>query len=369
MSMKILNICLTVLITGACALSAHAQKQLRYLPQAVKAVPRVPYAVSPRLSPVVRAQFAMPTVRPQAVLSVHPNVSAAVERAVAAKVTVQERLARLEKNLKALEEYARTHDNKLPPAHIDTEDSNLRLQVIKDINSLKRTAFGNHPLFQRYKQLVAAESMQPTVQERLARLEQNLNQLEEYAHAHDNKLPQTYSGSLRQQVLNDIAFLKGRNHLAPDFPLFERYNQLLEKHNQQIAKEQENVRTEQRERRRQDALVRAEQEQQVALARAEQREQDKLAREEQQQREEQLIQELRAQEQAAEQRAWEQVLLQDATWKAQPEEMADPAENAKAAARLVEEQIVTPQTITDDYINQLLQFYNKLDPMGTGTIQ
>ena len=95
-----------------------------------------------------------------------------------------------------------------------------------------------------------------------------------------------------------------------------------------------------------------------------------MAREEQQLQEEQFILELRAQEQAAEQRAWEQVLLQDAAWKAQPEEMADPTENAKAAARLVEEQIAFPGTVpTDDYIDQLLQFYNKLDPYGTGTIQ
>lgn len=371
--MKTCKLLPIVLLVGACTLSAHAQK-LRYVPEVMKGAKAVPYVVKPKLPTTVRTGFAMPVVRPQVVVAVRPNVSAqiapAVERAVATKVTVQERLARLERNLNALEEYARTHDNKLPPAHIDTEDSNLRLQVIKDINSLKRTAFGNHPLFQRYKQLVAAESMQPTVQERLARLEQNLNQLEEYAHAHDNKLPQTYSGSLRQQVLNDIAFLKGRNHLAPDFPLFERYNQLLEKHNQQIAKEQENVRAEQREQKRQDALVRAEQERQVALARAEQREQERQANAQQQLREEQFIQELRAQEQAAEERAWKEVLLQDKAWKAQPKEIANPVKNAEKAAKLGEKQIAFPGNVTtDDYVEQLLNFYNKLDPLGTGTIQ
>ncbi len=56
-----------------------AQKQFKYLPKALKAAPKtkIPYAVNPQLPPAVRAQFAMPLVR--------PNILPHVERAVAAQ--------------------------------------------------------------------------------------------------------------------------------------------------------------------------------------------------------------------------------------------------------------------------------------------
>lgn len=48
---------------------------------------------------------------------------------------------------------------------------------------------------------------------------------------------------------------------------------------------------------------------------------------------------------------------------------ADPVLNASKAAALVEEQVASPETVTEDYINYLLRFYNHLDPFGTGNIQ
>ncbi len=394
-------------MTGACALSAHAQKQLKYVPQAMKSVKAVPYVVNPRISPAVRTGFAMPVVRPQAVPTVRPNiapvtspnVSAAVERQVAKKAEVQERIARLESNLSLLEEYARTHGNRLPLSRAGTAESKLRAQVIGDIVVLKKGQLlpEGHSLFRRYNQLLEAEqALQPTPQDRIERLETNLNKLEEYARTHDNRLPLSRAGTaestLRDQVIGDIVVLKRGQVLPEGHPLFQRYNQLLEIDKQQCEKEAQQrkilydeqrqqkqlarkeqerqgklVRAEQRE---QEKLAREEQERQEKLVRAEQREHEKLAREEQQQQEEQFIRELRAQEQATEERAWQEVLLQDQAWKAQAEEtLADPAENADKAATLVEQQFFTPTDVTDDYINQLLRFYNKLDPMGTGTIQ
>ena len=49
---------------------------------------------------------------------------------------------------------------------------------------------------------------------------------------------------------------------------------------------------------------------------------------------------------------------------------ADPVLNAGKAATLVEQQIAFPGNVTtDEYINQVLRFYNYLDPFGTGSIQ
>ena len=313
MSMKILNICLTVLITGACALSAHAGKQLKYVPQALKGAKAVPYVVKPQLSPVMRAQFAMPTVR--------PNLSAAVERQVAAQVTVEERIKRLETNLKKLEEYARTHDNRIPSiSHSSTESSGLRKQIINDLVFLKRDdVLGkNHPLCQRYNQLVETDKQQQEqeklafAEQRIARLETNIAWLEEYARTHNNELPQ--SGDVNFHVILQVFQDFGSKYGKDVRPFLQRYNQLVETRRKQIRKEE---------------------------------------------REKEIQQE---------QQKWDQLLQQDAAWKAQPEEIIDPAENADKAAALGEQQLSVPSTITDDYVEQLLNFYNKLDPLGTGTI-
>ena len=73
-SMKVYKLALAILLSGACALSAHAQKQLKYVPQALKGTKTIPYVVNPKLPPTVRANFAMPVVR--------PNISTVVERQV-----------------------------------------------------------------------------------------------------------------------------------------------------------------------------------------------------------------------------------------------------------------------------------------------
>lgn len=49
---------------------------------------------------------------------------------------------------------------------------------------------------------------------------------------------------------------------------------------------------------------------------------------------------------------------------------ADPVINASKAATLVEGQVAFPGNVaTDEYIDQLMRFYNHLDPFGTGNIQ
>ena len=65
-----------------------AQKQLKYVPQAIKGTKTIPYVVNPKLPSAVRTHFAMPTVRP-AVPQASPTVAPAVERAVTAQVAAQ----------------------------------------------------------------------------------------------------------------------------------------------------------------------------------------------------------------------------------------------------------------------------------------
>lgn len=302
--MKTYKILPIVLLVGACAVSTHAQK-LRYVPQAIKGAKAVPYVVKPELPTTVRTGFAMPVVRPNVAAQVAP----AVERAVAKKVTLDERLARLDPMI--------------------NDDVNL-LSICRLPDRYDQLIDANRADYDKYIREQRGKSHLP--KKVLAQVEMILNKLEEVSRANEGIIPQkreyAFDLSLAYWTIltEDCFFEEGR-------PLARRYNLLIIK----------------------DEWVRNQKKKQI--------------QKQKQQREEQLVHELRAQEQAAEERAWHQVLLQDKAWKAQPEEMADPAENAKAAARLVEEQIVTPQTITDDYINQLLQFYNKLDPYGTGTIQ
>ena len=76
---KIISVLLSALVVWASAGTAFAQKQLKYVPKALKAAPKIkiPYAVNPQLPPAARANFAMPLVR--------PNVSAQMDRVVTQK--------------------------------------------------------------------------------------------------------------------------------------------------------------------------------------------------------------------------------------------------------------------------------------------
>ncbi len=343
--MKILKLLIAVLITGACAVSTHAQK-LRYVPQAIKGAKAVPYVVKPELPTTVRTGFAMPVVR--------PNVAVAVERQVAKKLIVEERIARLRINLNKLEEYARTHNKPL---------GNVREQIIDDLAYLKRGRCWGNPedyrafceafyedFYHRYAEFIGNRKriremdrqidLVEVLQNRIESAETHLTKLEEYVRTHNNKLPTVNDDiearNLRLAASNDIRTLRNYYKFMPQvrekISLFRRYEQLFGNDKQQKAQKitKNAVTTDARTT-----------EERVILD----------------------------EDEAAQERAWHQVLLQDKAWKAQPEEIIDPAENAEKAATLVEQQLTTPQTITDDYINQLLQFYNKLDPMGTGSIQ
>ena len=164
--MKTSKLFLLIFVLTLCAPATFAQNQLKYVRQAVKGAKAAPYALNPALPSVVRTGLAVPVTR--------PNVSVAVERQVAAKVTVEERAARLEANLKKLEEYARTHNNRLPETFPRAEGSNFRRQVISDINFLKKRGVltEGHPLVQRYARLVeVAQEASQIPQELIARLE------------------------------------------------------------------------------------------------------------------------------------------------------------------------------------------------------
>ncbi len=311
--MKTSKLLLLIFVFTLCAPAAFAQKQLKYVPQALKGAKAAPYVLNPKISSVARTNFTVPVTR--------PNVAAAVERQVAKKVAVEELIKRLEANLKKLEEYARAHNNKLPSISRRGATESLRKQIISDLVFLKRSEVlgKKHPLCKRYNQLVETDKQQREQEElaltkqHLAILETNLAWLEEYARTHNNKLPRV--GSVNYPVVLQVHQNVVSNYRTNIRPFRRRYIKLIEAEKKQIRKE---------------------------------------IREGQIQREQQ---------------EWEQILQQDKAWKAQPEEMADPTENAEKAATLVEQQLTTPQTITDDYINQLLRFYNKLDPLGTGTIQ
>ena len=227
--MKIVKLLIVVLITGACAAGAYAQK-FKYVPQTVKGTKSVPYVVNPKLSPALRTNLAVSVVRPQAIVSVAP----AVERRVVARLTAQQRMVRLQANLNQLEEFARTHHHQLPQTTDGTAMGDLRRNILTDIIFLKRyhVLEQPHPLFQRYDQLLKLNQMQVSQQERIERLQANLEQLEEYARTHDNQLPKTTTGTamgdLRRQIVNDIVFLKKYNVLEKQHPLFQRYDRLVE---------------------------------------------------------------------------------------------------------------------------------------------
>lgn len=79
--MRVFKIVAIVLITGVCAASAHAQKQLKYLPQAARKTKAIPYAVNPKLPLCAQLKMAVPVVRPTRIVP-----APAVERAVTAQV-------------------------------------------------------------------------------------------------------------------------------------------------------------------------------------------------------------------------------------------------------------------------------------------
>ena len=346
-------------VVSVCAPAAFAQtvRGLKYVPQAVKGAKSVPYVVNPSLSPTLRTNLAVPVVRPNVAAQIAP----AVERAVAAKVTVQERLARLEKNLNALEEYARTHDNRLPQMYQGMEGFNLREQIIRDITSLKREGVRNHRLFKQYSQLIEANKFQPTLDERTKRLDSNLKFLEEYARTHNNRLPDFYS-ELMRQVRKDIASLKLRRLFK--HPLMKRYNQLVEAERQQSWQDQENYRQRKLQAKLQQQQKQALKEQQQASV-------------ERGSRLNQLIREFRLQEMQAEvlqrrafrqqEKAWAELVAEEQQ-RTEAEEVTD-ANAATVAAKAESNVPLKGNTVTDDYVEQLLNFYNKLDPWGTGTIQ
>ncbi len=86
--MKTSKLLLLIFVWSLCAPAAFAQKQLKYVPQVIKGTRTIPYVVNPKLPPAVRANFAMPVVRP-VVPQARPTVAPAVERAVTAQVAAQ----------------------------------------------------------------------------------------------------------------------------------------------------------------------------------------------------------------------------------------------------------------------------------------
>ncbi len=79
---KVFSFVLPMLVLLASAGPAAAQKQLKYLPKAVKTTPTIPYVVHPKLSPTMRANFALPVVRPTATPHVERVVATQVEVAI-----------------------------------------------------------------------------------------------------------------------------------------------------------------------------------------------------------------------------------------------------------------------------------------------
>lgn len=278
--MKTSKLGLLIFVVSLCAPAAFAQtaKGLKYVPQAVKGVKAVPYVVSPKVSPALRTNLAMPVVRPNVAAQVAP----AVERAVAAKVTVQERLARLERNLNVLEEYARTHGNYLPPAE-----------------------------------------------------------------------------NLRKEVNGDIVLLRRNYSLVNVEPFVERYENLKSSYLQQLQADYERLAHPYRRP--------------IVVKDFRQR----FIEQEQQKRQEQFVEEFRAQEQREILRQEKELLRQEKAWAnliAEEQQYTEAEEatdaNASTVATKAEDNLpLEGDVVTDEYVDQLLRFYNKLDPLGTGTIQ
>ncbi len=239
-SMKISKLLLLVCVVSVCVPAAFAQtaRGLKYVPQAVKGAKAVPYVVKPNLSPVLRTNLAVPVARPNVATKVAP----AVERAVAKKITIQNRIARLEKNfdlLKECKDYKKLRWLR-------------REQIIDDLAYLVRNDAINYaPLYQRYLKLSQNFNIEQQIyrvaatQYRIELVETHLAKLEEYVRTHNNKLPTAEDGKearkIRWEVSHNIAVLKRYYDLMPEVrentSLFRRYEQLLEGNKQQREKE------------------------------------------------------------------------------------------------------------------------------------
>ena len=286
-------------------------------------------------------------------------------------------LLKIENNLTQLEDFARTHDGKLPEEHSWSPDPNepgfLRAQVAQNIGILKSCGIKDHPLFQRYKKLhnqhlkllteekKAASKItgpkeqdllpetnffQPfnsTFQRHVEQLAQDLDLLETFVREHNGKLPDTFtSGSiLRRKITRTIADLKKRN--LADHPLIQRYHQLRNMYERQ---HQEN-------RAKQKIL-----------------EKQKLN---------QLEEDIRQQNQEYKQQKQEEFSEQEKAWR---EEVAEWEEREKAqekfdkitdrnaaqAAQRAETILFLEQEEpTEEFIEKLLRFYNKADPFEDNT--
>ena len=289
MSMNTIKLLLLIFMGGVFPLGAQTVKGLTYLPEAVKNMKTIPSVVNPKLPYAAQLKIATPAARLQvtpataktAALKTAPGATPALERAVTAQVLAQENL---------------------------TPQKRSKQQLY------------------------------------ISRLEGDLDLLEEFTHTHHNWLPHLGHKKyhLRQSVIDNIVYLKKYcgvyNH-----PLFERYEQLIQKEAQQFKQE-----------------------------RYEQRQQERLQAAEQHLQEAQLAREIREQEEAYQQRMWEEMLLQEKAWKAELAEdrqriqaIAKAEENAFKAARMAEKRLFfDEEATTEDFVIKLLNFYNQISPTG-----
>lgn len=286
---------------------------------------------------------------------------------------------RLAEHLTQLEAFAHRYNGRLPsttatvsPANYTTdEDASLINSVERDIEFLKGQGFQNDPLSQRYAKLVEAHK-----DYLVKRLTGSLDILEKFAREHDGKLPYKSNAllsklygteqeiALREQVAQDIKSLNkliwGENHdqvLAERCtPLFNRYNQLVQTHQQQMKQENKTLLQTERQKEQEEAR------------------QNKLQQKEEKRREEQERQELQKEWEEEQARLEKQALIeeaavrrQDREWAQYEEALADET-TADRAARTADSRIAWLGQTTEDFIVQLVNFYNNINPFGDAAL-
>ncbi len=285
---------------------------------------------------------------------------------------------RLAERLPQLEEFARKYNGRLPSTkatvssanYTTEEDASLVNSVKRDIEFLEEQGFRDDPLSQRYAALVEGHKNYL-----VANLSAALDQLEKYARTHNGSLPhkstfKNYGTEqdllLREQIVQNINFLRNlisgkswekRDHVLAKRcePLFQRYDRLNQAHQQKLKDERK-------------AVLRAERQaaQEGTKQRKLQQKEDKRREEERQQIQKEWEEEqARLEKQARIEEA--AVRRQDKEWNQYEEALADET-TADRAARVADSRIAWLGQTTEDFIVQLVNFYNNINPFGNAEL-
>ncbi|MBQ8033139.1 MAG: hypothetical protein IJ266_04215 [Elusimicrobiaceae bacterium] len=335
-------------------LYAQVPKGLKYAPNALKGPKPIPAVINPRLP--IEAQVRLAQNAPLVSTS---SIERGVAQAMIARQQWQGKLvARLQTQLPILEEYSRANGGKLPvPSAIwgpATAQEATMHQVLKDVASLRNLGVKQHPVLAQYLSLINKDS-QSRAAAILAKqvrildvLPVRLIKLDAYMREHNGVLPQPSKAQQADDMLElltktkqDIKFLQSRG--LGEHPLVVSFNNLCETSEQNRLK---NARMEIQQQLEDYA--------QYAWRRSSYYPKFRDFLNETQR-------DFRKQE-----REWKRELAQvkqEVLAKAQFEQDVDV--NAAKAAQRAESVLFLPDGApTEEFVDELLTLYEKMDPLG-----